>query len=80
MAGSDPNTQFLVDCDDLKLNNSFIEVDEKFQSSIANVYAGGDVALFKNPLFDNALMNIAHWQTAQMHGKCFDYVATLQGS
>lgn len=68
-AGSDPNTQFLADNADIKLSNSFIVVNEKFQTSAEDVYAGGDVVLYPNALFDNALMNIAHWQTAQIHGR-----------
>lgn len=67
--GSDPNTQFLADNADIKLSNSFIVVNEKFQTSAEDVYAGGDVVLYPNALFDNALMNIAHWQTAQIHGR-----------
>jgi len=68
--GSDPNTQFLQNTDSLKLNRSFIEVDSKFQTSAPNIYAGGDVVLHSNELFGGALINIAHWATAQSHGEC----------
>lgn len=59
----------MADNSDIKLNNAFIEVNEQFETSAENVWAGGDVVLYPNVLFDNALMNIAHWQTAQIHGR-----------
>ena len=68
LLGSEPNTHFLADCAELKLHKSFIEVNEKFQTSLPNVYAGGDVVAYRNELFGNELINIAHWQTAQIHG------------
>lgn len=34
-----------------------------------NIFAGGDVVLYPNELFENQLVNIAHWQTAQIHGR-----------
>lgn len=67
--GSEPNTQFLKDCDDIRMNRSFIEVDENFQTSVPNIYAGGDVVLYRNQLLGDEMRNIAHWQTAQIHGR-----------
>nr|XP_027194838.1 apoptosis-inducing factor 3-like [Dermatophagoides pteronyssinus] len=68
--GSIPNTDFLKDSPDIQLSdNHCIIVDEKFQTSVSNVYAGGDVCMYPNRIFDNEMMNIAHWQTAQSHGR-----------
>ena len=76
--GSEPNTQFLKENVNLKFNQNFIEVNEKFQTSIPNIYAGGDVVLYPNKLFDNELMNSGHWQSAQIHGMCLFYCSILK--
>lgn len=66
--GSLPNSEFLKDTE-IKLKNSFVEVDENFQTSVNDVYAGGDLVVFPNKeLFGDQLKNIAHWQVAQSHG------------
>ncbi|KAI7688387.1 hypothetical protein SSS_06072 [Sarcoptes scabiei] len=65
--GSLPNSEFLKDTE-IKLKNSFVEVDENFQTSVNDVYAGGDLVVFPNKeLFGDQLKNIAHWQVAQSH-------------
>ncbi|OTF71063.1 hypothetical protein BLA29_012274, partial [Euroglyphus maynei] len=65
-----PNTDFLQESPDIKLSdNNCIIVNESFQTSVSNVYAGGDVCFYPNSIFDNQMMNIAHWQTAQAHGR-----------
>ena len=70
--GSVPNTEFLRESSssNIKLSdNNCIIVDENFQTSVPNVYAGGDVCVYPNHIFDDQMMNIAHWQTAQAHGR-----------
>lgn len=59
------------------MNNSYITVNERFQTSVDDVFAGGDVVIYPNPLFNNKMMNISHWQTAQAHGKFKLIVDTL---
>jgi len=44
-------------------------VDQKFETSVKGVYAGGDIVRYPLSVLDNVLVNIGHWQTAQSHGK-----------
>lgn len=40
------------------------------QTSVDNVFAGGDVVTFPFPPRNNKKVNIPHWQMAHVHGKC----------
>lgn len=44
-----------------------IKVDEFGQTSVANIYAAGDIAAFYHPLFDRTL-RLESWRHAQNHG------------
>ena len=39
------------------------------QTSIPDIYTGGDIMEFPLFLADDALCNIQHWQMAHQHGK-----------
>ncbi|XP_078081057.1 apoptosis inducing factor mitochondria associated 4 isoform X2 [Mustelus asterias] len=66
--GATPVTQFL--------NGSLIKTDPKgtvivnefMQTSVAKIFAAGDVASFPLPLQNNESVNICHWQIAHMQG------------
>jgi NADPH-dependent 2,4-dienoyl-CoA reductase/sulfur reductase-like enzyme len=66
--GSDPNVNYLKDTD-IRLDDSYVVVNSNFETSVKNVYAGGDIVRYPITVLDNALVNVGHWQTAQSHGK-----------
>jgi thioredoxin reductase len=74
--GSDPNVNYLKDTD-VRLDNSYVVVNSNFETSVKNVYAGGDIVRYPITVLDNVLANVGHWQTAQSHGiyqnHCFIY-------
>ena len=41
------------------------------------VYAGGDIAAFPNPLNDADVINIGHWQLASAHGILLNFPLSL---
>ncbi|RWS26139.1 apoptosis-inducing factor 3-like isoform X4 [Leptotrombidium deliense] len=67
--GTEPNVSYL---DNSGVSYAFynnIVVNEKLETAIADVYAGGDIAAFPLSTHDNKLVAIGHWQIAQIHGK-----------
>lgn len=65
-AGSEPNSS-LVDERDITLDDrGYIIVNERMETSAADVFAGGDVVAF--PL-NGQRVSIGHWQTSQSHGR-----------
>jgi hypothetical protein len=78
--GSDPNVNYLKDTD-IRLDDSYVVVNSNFETSVKNVYAGGDIVRYPITVLDNALVNVGHWQTAQSHGiyhnHCFIYEMRL---
>ena len=67
--GSTPNVEFLKNSPELKLEKNYIVVDKQFKTSVDDIYAGGDCVIYPNQVFNDEVMNISHWQTAQAHGK-----------
>ena len=65
--GNEPNTEYLKGSD-IKMDKSFVLVDENFETSYKNVFAGGDIVRYPLSIFDNKMINVGHWQTAQSHG------------
>ncbi|WP_050918704.1 NAD(P)/FAD-dependent oxidoreductase, partial [Gordonia alkanivorans] len=63
--GSRPATGWLVDSG-LELDNGVV-CDEHLRTSVPNVYAAGDVALWHNPLFERR-MRIEHFMAAAEQG------------
>ncbi|CRK98150.1 CLUMA_CG011518, isoform A [Clunio marinus] len=67
--GSTLNTAFLKDSG-LKINSDgSIDANDRLETSIPNVYVGGDIA--NSPVFanDNKLTAIGHYPLAQYHGR-----------
>jgi len=60
-----PNTALFVDTP-IDIDDGIV-VDENLQAGIANVYAAGDVARYKDVLF-NKLRRIEHWDNARNQG------------
>lgn len=44
-------------------------VNDKMETNVEGVYAGGDMVTFPLNTFDNLNVSIGHWQIAQLHGK-----------
>lgn len=65
--GTVPRTQFLSSI--ARTEQGFIEVGVDMQTSVPDVFAGGDVVVHPNSLFGHGPINIQHWQTAQAHGR-----------
>lgn len=63
--GVTPNTE-LCESSALELDDGIV-VDEYLQAGIANVYAAGDVARYKDVLYDRH-RRIEHWDNARSHG------------
>lgn len=66
--GGQPNTEFLKEAD-IKMDKSYVLVDNNFETNQKNVFAGGDVVRYPLNLLDHKLVNVGHWQTAQSHGR-----------
>ncbi len=64
--GVQPNTAFLKEST-LKLNakDGAVLVDEHLESSVADVYAAGDIARYE---IEGKSTRIEHWRVAQQHG------------
>ncbi|KAK6192405.1 hypothetical protein SNE40_003876 [Patella caerulea] len=68
-----PATDFLKKSDIELTKRGFVSVNERLQTNIPDVYAGGDIVEF--PLFTvpGSNVNIQHWQMAHQHGKIAGY-------
>lgn len=66
--GSDINIDYLKNTD-IHLDKHYVLVNNHFETSIKNVYAGGDIVRYPVSVLDNVIVNVGHWQTAQSHGK-----------
>ena len=63
--GVEPVTDFL-ESSGIELDNGIV-VDDRFQTSVPDVYAAGDVARFYDPLFKKR-RRIEHWSNANYQG------------
>ncbi|XP_055957866.1 apoptosis-inducing factor 3 [Patella vulgata] len=68
-----PATDFLKKSGIELTKRGFVSVNERLQTNIPDVYAGGDIVEF--PLFTvpGSKVNIQHWQMAHQHGKIAGY-------
>ncbi|XP_052214021.1 apoptosis-inducing factor 3-like isoform X3 [Dreissena polymorpha] len=64
-----PATSFLKDSGIKMTDRGFVPVDETMATSVADVYAAGDIVEF--PLFSagDRNVNVQHWQMAHAHGR-----------
>lgn len=67
--GTTFNTGFLKDSGISMEGNGAVNVDDKLETNIKNVYAGGDIALAPVFAHDNKHMSIGHIGLAQYHGR-----------
>jgi len=51
------------------MDKSYVLVDNNFETSEKNVFAGGDIVKYPLNLFEDKIVNVGHWQTAQTHGR-----------
>ncbi|WP_345798606.1 FAD-dependent oxidoreductase [Castellaniella sp. MT123] len=65
--GIAPATQFL-NGSGVKLEDGFVEVDDRLQASAPNVFAAGDVASFLDPVFSRR-RHVEHWDNAIKQGQ-----------
>jgi len=65
--GVQPSTGYL-DGSDVATERGAVLVNERFETSVAGVYAGGDVASFHDPVFGHRRL-IQHWTNANHHGE-----------
>lgn len=63
--GVDPVTELVADSK-LEVDDGIV-VDERFQTNVPGVFAVGDVARFRDPIFDSA-RRIEHWSNADYQG------------
>ncbi|XP_068249916.1 apoptosis-inducing factor 3-like isoform X1 [Palaemon carinicauda] len=63
-----PETDFLSGSSIERNENGYVEVNEFLETSVPNIYCGGDIALFPLFLHDGARVAIGHWQVALGHG------------
>ncbi|XP_067866071.1 apoptosis-inducing factor 3-like [Heterodontus francisci] len=66
--GVTPATSFLDGSHINTHSNGTVIVNEFMQTSVAKVFAAGDITSFPLPLQNNQRVNISHWQLAQMQG------------
>ncbi|XP_042207746.1 apoptosis-inducing factor 3-like isoform X2 [Homarus americanus] len=64
-----PNTEFLKSSD-ISLNGAaYVTVNEFLETSVPDVFCGGDIAAFPLFIVDGASVAIGHWQVALGHGR-----------
>lgn len=67
--GTEANVSYL---DTAGMNYSFynnVVVNDRMETAVTDIYAGGDLVAFPLSTYDNKLVNIGHWQVAQIHGR-----------
>ncbi|CAH0713865.1 unnamed protein product, partial [Brenthis ino] len=62
-------TEFLKDSGISLTPNGAVNVNDKLETNVKNIYAGGDIAFAPVFALDNAQMNIGHVGLAQYHGQ-----------
>lgn len=62
-----PSTGYL-EGSDVAMERGAVLVNERFETSVADVYAAGDVASFHDPVFGHRRL-IQHWTNANHHGE-----------
>lgn len=67
--GSSCNTDFLKDTGIKMHTDGAVDVDEHLESSVAGIYAGGDIAHAPVWSYDNHKATIGHYPLAQYHGR-----------
>ncbi|KAJ8713044.1 hypothetical protein PYW08_008348 [Mythimna loreyi] len=67
--GTTFNTGFLKESGILMEGNGAVNVDDKLETNVKNVYAGGDIALAPVFAHGNKHMSIGHIGLAQYHGR-----------
>ncbi|KAI1291722.1 Apoptosis-inducing factor 3 [Halotydeus destructor] len=66
--GVTPQTAFLANSG-IELSKGYIVVNDKMETNVKDIYAGGDVAFFPLATSGGKSVAIGHWQMAQAHGK-----------
>ncbi|XP_022594440.1 apoptosis-inducing factor 3-like [Seriola dumerili] len=64
-----PNSEFLRGSKIQMDAKNFVVADKYMQTSVPDVFCGGDLATFPLAMANNRLVNIGHWQMAQAHGR-----------
>lgn len=66
--GTVPHSQYLKTSNLSLTSSGHVDVNEKMQTIVDSIYAGGDLVKFPLKLYGTNT-SIGHWQIAQFHGK-----------